>query len=171
MKPREEDTVMNDVCAILAEQGLPGLPELLGRLLNFAMKAERQEALGAEPYERTGERNGYANGFKPKMLKTRMGLVPLEIPQVRGMSFYPQCLERGERSEKALKAALAEMYLQGVSTRKVTHVLEKLCGLEITSTQVSRMTQELDEELKKWRNRELGSVPYLFLAQVAHVVS
>jgi transposase-like protein len=163
MKPEMEDTTMNDVCAILTEQGLPGLPELLGKLLNCAMKLERQGALSAEPYERTEERKGYANGFKPKLLKTRVGAVPVEIPQVRGMSFYPQCLERGERSEKALKAALAQMYLQGVSTRKVTQILEALCGLEITSTQVSRVTAELDEEFKKWRNRPLGSFPYVFL--------
>jgi len=163
MKPREEDTVMEEVCAILAEQGLPGLPELLGRLLNFAMKLERTDAIGAEPYERTEDRQGYANGFKPKLLKTRVGLVPVEIPQVRGMSFYPQCLERGERSEKALKAALAQMYLQGVSTRKVTRIVEELCGLEVTSTQVSRITQELDEEFSKWRKRPLSAMPYVFL--------
>jgi transposase-like protein len=163
MKPEMETTTMEEVCAILAEQGLPGLPELLGRLLNFAMKVERSEAIGAEPYERNDGRLGYANGFKPKLLKTRVGAVPVEIPQVRGMSFYPRCLERGERSEKALKAALAQMYLQGVSTRKVTRIVEELCGLEVSSTQVSRLTAELDEGLSGWRNRPLGAMPYLFL--------
>lgn len=163
MKPRSEDTTMEEVCATLAEQGLPGLPELLGKILNFAMKVERSEAMGAEPYERTEDRRGYANGFKPKLLKTRVGAVPVEIPQVRGMSFYPRCLERGERSEKALKVAVAQMYLQGVSTRKVTRIVEELCGLEISSTQVSRLAQELDEEVGGWRNRPLGAMPYLFL--------
>jgi transposase-like protein len=129
MKPEVEDTTMDDVCAILADQGLPGLPELLSKLLNFAMKLERSEAIGAEPYERTDERKGHANGFKPKLLKTRVGAVPVKIPQVRGMSFYPKSLERGERAEKALKAAVAQMYLQGVSTRKVTRIVEELCGL------------------------------------------
>lgn len=87
MKPDLQDTTMNDICEILTEQGLPGLPEILGKLLNCAMKLERQEALGAQPYERTDERKGYANGFKPKILKTRVGVVLVEIPQVRGISF------------------------------------------------------------------------------------
>ena len=163
MKPEMKDTTMNDVCAMLTEQGLSGLPELLGKLLNFSMKLERSEAIGAEPYERTEERRGHANGFKPKLLQTRVGQIPVKIPQVRGMSFYPHCLERGERSEKALKAAVAQMYLQGVSTRKVTRIVEELCGLEVTSMQVSRVTAELDEELTKWRRRPLGSFPYVFL--------
>jgi transposase-like protein len=72
-------------------------------------------------------------------------------------------LERGERSEKALKAAIAEMYLQGVSTRRVTKVVEELCGIEVSSTQVSRLTQALDVDLEKWRHRPLGPMPYLFL--------
>jgi transposase-like protein len=154
---------MAGVCEGLLQQGLPGLPEVLGKLLNFVMELERRQALGAEPYERTEARQGYANGYKPKLYKSRMGTIPLDIPQARGVSFYPRCLERGERSGKALKAAVAEMYLQGVSTRRVTKVVEELCGIDISSTQVSRLTQELDGELEKWRTRPLGPMPYLFL--------
>ena len=79
------------------------------------------------------------------------------------MEFYPTALERGTRSERALKLAVAEMYLQGVSTRKVTAVMEELCGREVTSMQVSRAVQALDEELTKWRERPLGETPYLLL--------
>jgi transposase-like protein len=107
---------------------------VLRLLLNEAMKLERAAVLGARPYERTQERAGYANGFKPKTLVTRLGPLELEVPQVRGgVDFYPSALERGVRSERALKLAIAEMYVQGISTRKVTQVLEQLCGLEISS--------------------------------------
>ncbi len=97
------------------------------------------EFLGAEAYERTASRRGYRNGFKEKRIQTRVGELHLEIPQVRGLRFYPKSLERGCRSEKALKLAIAEMYVMGVSTRKVTEITEQLCGLEISATQVSRV--------------------------------
>ena len=79
------------------------------------------------------------------------------------MEFYPSVLERGVRSERALKLAIAERYVQGVSTRKVTEVMKQLCGLEVSSTQVSRASQALDEELTDWRERPLGEMPYLLL--------
>ena len=83
----------------------------------------------------------------------------LKIPQVRGLSFYPQSLEKGCRSEKALKLAIAEMYVMGVSTRKVTQITEQLCGTEISATQVSRVAKELE----KFRKRELGEYPIVYL--------
>jgi transposase-like protein len=133
-------------------------------VLNEAMRIERAQVLGAAPYERTEERQGYANGFKPKTIDTRLGALQLQVPQVRGgVEFYPCALERGVRSERALKLAIAEMYVQGVSTRKVTQVLEQMCGLEITSTQVSRAAALLDEQLEQWRQRPLGEIPYLIL--------
>ena len=127
------------------------------------MRLERSEALGAEPYERTPERTGYANGFKPKTIQPRMGAVTVEIPQARGIAFYPQSLEKGIRSERALKLAIAEMYVNGVSTRRVTEITEVLCGLDISSTQVSRFSKILDEELDKFRTRKLGCFPYILL--------
>ena len=127
------------------------------------MKLERENAIQAKPYERSSERQGYANGFKGRILNTRMGSLELQIPQVRGLSFYPQCIERGSRSERALKLAVAEMYLKGVSTRKVEAVTQALCGIDFTSTQVSRATKELDDEFEIFRNRLLGSFKYLFL--------
>jgi transposase-like protein len=132
--------------------------------MNEAMKIERSHVLNAKPYERSEKRKGFSNGFKPKTLTTRIGQIPLSIPQVRGdVDFYPSALERGVRSERALKLAVAEMYVQGVSTRKVTDVLEKLCGLEISSSQVSNASALLDEELSTWRSRPLDEIPYLIL--------
>jgi transposase-like protein len=87
----------------------------------------------------------------------------LQVPQTRDTDFYPSALERGERSERALKLAVAEMYVQGVSTRKVAEITQELCGLEVSSTQVSRAAQLLDEELESWRTRSLETVPYLIL--------
>jgi len=148
---------------VLAEGGLECMPELFTTLLNEAMKLERSAALGAAPYERTEERQGYANGFKDKTIATRVGQLQVQIPQVRGLSFYPQSLEKGCRSEKALKVALAEMYINGVSTRRVTEITEQLCGLQVSSSQVSRATATLDEELRTFRERLLSSCPYVYL--------
>jgi transposase-like protein len=147
----------------LAENGFDGMAQAMELLLNECMKVERQQALGVGPYQRGEARRGQANGFKPKQLKTRVGPLSLQVPQVRGASFYPKALERGSRSEKALRLALAEMYVQGVSTRKVSQITEELCGCEISSSDVSRATALLDEELAKWRNRPLGCVKYLIL--------
>ncbi|MBX3649726.1 MAG: IS256 family transposase, partial [Rhodocyclaceae bacterium] len=148
---------------LLVDHGFDGMAQAMQTLLNEAMKLERSQALGAQPYERTPDRRGYANGFKAKSLRTRLGTLELAVPQARGIEFYPSALERGTRSERALAAAVAEMYLQGVSTRKVTAVMEQLCGREVTSMQVSRAVQTLDEELTAWRERPLAEVPYLFL--------
>jgi transposase-like protein len=139
-------------------------------LLNEAMKLERAEVLGARPYERTPTRRGQANGFKPKRVQTRVGPLDVQVPQTRGVAFYPTALERGQRSERALKLAIAEMYVQGVTTRKVTAVMEQLCGFEVTSSQVSRAARQLDAELTAWRERPLGEIPYLLLdARYEHV--
>lgn len=141
-----------------------GLADLMRVLLNEAMKIERSTVLGAKPYERTDTRLGHANGFKDKTLRTSLGQMIVDVPQVRGdLSFTPTSLEIGLRSEKALKLSLAEMYVQGVSTRKVTKILEALCGLEISSTQVSRATATLDAQLKSWRERPLGSFDHLIV--------
>jgi len=147
----------------LSEQGLEGLPDLVRTLVNEAMRIERENYLGAKPYERSEERQGYANGYKPKTVKTRVGEVTFAIPQVRESGFYPHSLEKGMRSERALLMTLAEMYVQGVSTRKVAAITEQLCGTQISPSQVSRAAQTLDEELETWRNRPLGEIVYLYL--------
>jgi len=136
---------------------------LLETVLNAVMKVERDQALQASPYERSAERLGYANGFKDKNFNSRLGQLKLSVPQTRGVDFYPNCLEKGLRSERALKLAIAEMYLKGVSTRRVEKITEQLCGLEINSTQVSRLTKELDDEFEKFRSRQLGHFPYVIM--------
>jgi transposase-like protein len=159
------DTQINDVLNQIIEGGLAGLPEALTLLINEAMKVERSRHLQAQPHERSAQRTGYANGFKAKTLLTRSGPIPLAIPQVRECEepFYPQALERGQRSEKALSLAVAEMYLQGVSTRRVTKVLESLCGTGVSSTAVSRVAAQLDPLLEAWRRRPIEPIDYLLL--------
>jgi putative transposase len=147
----------------ITEQGIDFIPELIRLLVNAAMKAERQNYLRAEPYQHSPERQGHANGYKPKTLTTRLGEITFDIPQVREGGFYPQALEKGLRSERALHLALAEMYVQGVSTRKVAAIVEQLCGASVSSTLVSQAAAKLDEGLEAWRNRPLGEIVYLFL--------
>jgi putative transposase len=163
MTHENESNLMSQLLEMVGKAGTNSLLGAFRLLLNEAMRLERGQVLGAQPYERTEARQGYANGFKDKTLKTRLGEVTVQVPQARGVPFYPQSLERGCRSEKALKLAIAEMYVMGVSTRKVTAVMETLCGLEVSSTQVSRLSAELDSELDTFRNRPLGDYPYVFL--------
>jgi transposase-like protein len=147
----------------IVEKGLEAVPEMMRVLINHAMQVERSKYLQAGDYERTAERKGHANGYKPKTVRTRMGEVTFAVPQVREGGFYPSALEKGLRSERALTITLAEMYVQGVSTRKVKAITEQLCGTEISSTQVSRATAQLDGILQEWRERPLGEVSYLYV--------
>ncbi len=161
MAQQSQHTPIEQVLELLSEQGTDGFLEAMRILLNAAMLFERERFLHAAPYERTLERRDYANGFKSKSLRTRLGELDLRVPQVRQGEFYPSALERGTRSERAVKLALAEMYVQGVSTRKVKAITEQLCGFEVSSSQVSRATAELDEHFKQWRQRPLGEMAYL----------
>ena len=164
MAHRKHGNAFDDAMELLIENGFDGMADVLRILLNEAMKIEREDALAAGAYQRTPDRKGYANGFKPKTVDTRIGRFAVDVPQVRGdVEFYPSALEKGCRSERALKVAIAEMYVKGISTRRVTGVLEKMCGLDVSSTQVSRAAKMLDEELNNWRNRKLGEYPYLIL--------
>ncbi len=137
MTPSQDSKTIESICEVLIENGIPGMREALEKMLNLTMQLERE-------------------------LQTRMGPLELRIPQVRGLSFYPRSLEKGIRSECALKVAIAEMYLQGVSTRKVKAITEELCGYSISSTEVSRIAKVLDEEIVKWRKRSLGIFLCLF---------
>jgi putative transposase len=164
MVHQADNSVIEIVVQLLSEKGLSHRADAMRLLLNEAMRIERAQVLEADPYQRTEKRKGYANGFKPKTVSTRLGELAWQVPQVRGeVDFYPSALERGVRSERALQCAIAEMYVQGVSRRKVTEVRRELCGLEVSSTPVSRATKLLDEELERWRNRPLGPRPYVFL--------
>lgn len=158
-------SLSNNILNPILENGLEGLPSAISLLINQAMIIERSNHLGTLPYERSASRNGYANGFKDRSIESRIGTLDLNIPQVRNSHtpFYPSALERGQRSEKALAVAIGEMYIQGVSTRRVTAVLEKLCGLTVTSTQVSRAAAELDPMLEAWRSRPIPPIAHLVL--------
>ena len=138
------------------------LRSLVQHMLQRVLEEELTAFLGAEVYERTAERRGYRNGFKPRTLKTRVGTMELLVPKDRAGLFQPSLFERYQRSEKALMLALAEMYVQGVSTRKVKAITEQLCGLTISKSQVSVLAKGLDEEIAAWRSRRLAA-PYPYL--------
>jgi putative transposase len=163
MTYQDDFTLPAELLEQLTEKGLEGLSDMIRVLVNEAMRLERQNHLKARPYERTEGRRGYANGYKPKRVKTRVGEINFDIPQVREGGFYPGALEKGLRSERALMLAMAEMYVKGVSTRKVAAITEKLCGTAVSSTQVSRAASLLDEVLEAWRRRPLGEVKALYL--------
>lgn len=163
MAYREEFSLPEGLLDQIAQRGLDGLGDAVAVLVNAAMQYQRDAHLQAGPYERSPVRTGHANGYKPKTVQTRVGEVTFAVPQVREGGFYPSALEKGLRSERALTLALAEMYVQGVSTRKVTKVIENLCGVEVTSTQVSRAASELDAVLSAWRSRPLSVCSYLYL--------
>ncbi len=146
----------------LTQNGLKVIPELVRVILNSVMQAERSQYLQAKAYERTEERKGHANGYKRKTVRSKLGDITFAIPQVREGGFYPSALEKGMRSERGLLIALAEMYVQGVSTRRVKAITEELCGVEISAMQVSRAAQQLDEILQEWRERPLGEIQYLY---------
>jgi len=156
-------TLLEQVIQMLAANKDNKFSRVIETVVNEAMKLERTQALQAEPYERTNERTGYANGFKDKTLALATGKVLLKIPQVRGLEFYPSCIEKGIRSERSLKLAIAEMYVKGVSTRRVSDIVEILCGTEVSSSQVSRLAKELDAEVESWRASPIGQIQYLIL--------
>ena len=161
MTRQADPTELDPVVELVAQHGTEVIGQAFSRLLEYAMRLERDDVLGAAPYERTETRRGYANGYKDKTIRTPAGALAIRVPKTRGVEFYPTALERGVRSDRALILAIAEMYVRGISTRKVTAVLEELCGLEISSAQVSRATKMLDEELQAWRERKIGKHPYV----------
>lgn len=159
-----DSTLIEHVTEVLSTHEPDSVARALAIVLNAAMQVERHQALQAAPYERTETRQGYANGYKDKTISSRVGKITLKVPQVRGdLEFYPASIEKGIRSERALKLAMAEMYVNGVSTRRVSEVVEALCGTQVSATQVSRAAELLDEEIETWRNRPLGPMEYLIL--------
>ena len=163
MAQHYENRTNESAVELLKVNGFDALADAVTVLMNSAMVAERTDYLGVAPYERSVNRVSYANGYKDKALRSRLGTLSLKVPQTRDSEFYPQSLERGLRSERALLLAIAEMYVQGVSTRRVKKIVEELCGLEISSTQVSRAATELDVLLEAWRTRDLGRYRYILL--------
>ena len=159
------DTTIAQVMEQLMAEGPQAMAQVMTVLMNLAMRMEREQYLGAGHYERSLGRRGYANGTKPKKIDTPAGTLTLDVPKTAGAQkpFFPQSLERGRRSCRAVMLAAAEMYVKGVSTRAVEKVLAEF-GIEgLSSTQVSRAAALLDEELEAWRSRPLGCFRYLFL--------
>ena len=147
---------------ILEQQDI--LRPLIREVLQQVMEAEMDEVVGAEKGERTGNRTGYRSGYYGRSLVTRVGKLELRVPQDRQGRFRTEIFERYQRSEKALVGALTEMYVQGVSTRKVKAVTEELCGHEFSASTISRGNQSLDKELEKFASRRLEDpYPYVIL--------
>ena len=163
---QKQNTQTEDPINLLLEHGLAeGLPQIAEMLMNTAMLIERSGHLRADLYERSEGRNGYANGLKDRSFQSSVGPLALRVPHTRDSNepYRPSMLESGSRSDRSLKVAIAEMYLQGVSTRRVTKVMEKMCGLSVSSTQVSRLTAELDETFELWRKRPLPEIAHLII--------
>jgi putative transposase len=141
------------------------LKEIVERVLQELLEAEMSEHIGAAPYERTGTRTGRRNGYKPRALRTRVGTLNLLVPQDREGTFSTRLFARYQRNEKALVLALMEMYVEGVSTRKVKDITEELCGTSFSKSLISSLAGSLDSELEAWRSRRLEatSYPYLFV--------
>lgn len=150
----------------LIEHGPNDIATIFVRAFELAMQIERERFLGADLYERTAGRQGYANGYKPKRIDTPAGSVEVKVPKTSRHGdepFYPQSLERGRRSVRAVMLAVAEMYIKGVSSRGAEAVMREFGIESLSSSQVSRAAKLLDEELKAWRNRTLGETRYLIL--------
>jgi putative transposase len=140
------------------------LKTVVAEVLNQVMEAEMTETVGAAKGERTSARTGYRSGYYHRALITRVGTLELRVPQDRQGRFSTEVFERYQRSEKALVSALAEMYVQGVSTRKVKAVTEELCGHEFSASAISSIVKRLDHQLEQFATRRLEEdYPYLIL--------
>ena len=161
---KKEDTGILGILQASSGNGDDPLKALLRHTIQQVLEEELTAFLKAEPYTRTEERRGYRNGYKPRTLKTRVGRLELMVPKDRESRFQTELFEKYQRNEKALVLAIVEMYVQGVSTRKVKKITEELCGLEISKSQVSTLAKGLDKEVQKWRMRPLTKrYPYLIV--------
>ena len=162
---RTQDMAIEAMMEQLIANGSEDMASVFAGLFDLAMRIERERFLGAEHYERTPLRHGYANGTKPKRLDTPAGTVTVRVPKTAGHDepFYPQSLERGRRSTRAVMLAVAEMYVKGVSTRDAEAVMKEFGIESLSSSQVSRAAKLLDDELEAWRTRPLGEIRYLIV--------
>ena len=153
----------DEILQLLASDRNTAFVKLLQDSLNSILKAESTEQLKAEPYERTEERTGSRNGFRDRPLTTRIGSIILKVPKHRGgEDLKTYVFDNCCRSEAALIITMAEMVVNGVSTRKVSQVMETLCGKSFSTTTISEACKELDEKVKEFRERSLtGAYPFL----------
>ncbi len=143
--------------------GQDGLAKLLESVLNQVLEAQVSESVGAERYERHEERVGYRNGYRARQLYTRVGPVTLQVPQTRDGSFSTDIFQRYQRSEQAFVLALMEMVVNGVSTRKVTHITEELCGMSFSKSTVSSLCSGLDVRVRAFNERRFDGQSYPFI--------
>lgn len=136
---------------------------LLTKLFNELMKHQRDEYVCGQMHERTENRNTYRNGFYNRKLETPVGTLYLNVPRTRDGKFSPTIFEKYQRHEKALLLSMLEMYIEGVSTRKVSQIVESLCGKSVSKSFVSSLTKMLDEEVNTWKERSLGDKKYRVL--------
>lgn len=163
MTKRKDSISRAELKQALTEDG-DFLKPLIQLVLQEVLEAEMEEAVGAGKGERTEGRKGYRSGYYRRSLVTRVGKLELQVPQDRQGRFSTDIFERYQRSEKAFVNILAEMYIQGVSTRKVKAVTEELCGHAFSASTVSSINVRLDEELSKFASRRLDTeYPYLVL--------
>lgn len=163
MTRKQDSAKKQDWKALMADRE-DFLRPLVQEVVQQVMEAEMDEALGAEKGERSPNRLGYRSGYSGRMLVTRVGKLELRVPQDRQGRFRTEVFERYQRSEKALVGALTEMYVPGVSTRKVKAITEELCGQEVSAATISRLNQRLDEELERFAKRQLPEAyPYVIL--------
>lgn len=147
------------------------LKEIIQNYCQNLLEEQMMEHIGAEKYQRAEDRSGHRNGYKPRTLRTRVGTLNLLIPQDREGNFSTDLFSRYQRSEKAIVVALMEMYIKGVSTRKVSAITEKLCGTSFSSSTVSAISSRLDSQIKAWKTRPLSKkYPYL-LADTTYIKS
>jgi transposase-like protein len=132
-------------------------------VLNQILEAQVSESLGAERYERAEARAGYRNGYRTRQLYTRVGPITLQVPQTRDGSFSTDIFKRYQRSEQAFVLALMEMVVNGVSTRKVTHITEELCGVSFSKSTVSELCKGLDARVCAFNERRLDETNYPFI--------
>jgi putative transposase len=165
--PERQNSRLTDVLQASSGVGSDPMRDLFRHTIQQLLEEEMTAFLNAEPYTRTEERQGYRNGYKPRILNTRVGRIDLMVPKDREGRFQTELFEKYQRSEKALMLAIVEMYVQGVSTRKVKKITEELCGLEISKSQVSNLAKGLDEEIRAWRMRTIEGKRYPYLVMDA----
>ena len=161
MTPYQLTVDADQVSGLFTQDGALG--RLVEQIVQQILEAQVSEHLQAQPYERTEDRRGYRNGSKPRALTTRVGTLELRVPQVRDGAFSTDLFGRFQRSEQAFLLALLEMVINGVSTRKVTHITEELCGTEVSKSTVSALCARLDPLVHAWNERDLSGSAYPFL--------
>lgn len=153
----------NPLVQSLLTGDISGLEDLVGKILNAALEEKTKELVGADRYERTEDRKAYRNGYRSRWITTRLGRIQIRVPQLRGGEIDMESLKLMPKMERSLVLCLMEMYINGVSTRKVRKIMEPLCGEGVSRSMVSRLCKELDHDMQAWNSRDLSESSYPFL--------